>query len=84
VRLAIEEHGSGKQMARYVTRPWWSRRAWVMIGLCAGVGLVAVVDRMWGLAGICGAGAVVVALRAAFESGAATAAVRGAVGGTER
>jgi glycosyltransferase involved in cell wall biosynthesis len=80
LRMTIEEHGAGKQMARYCAWPAWTARAWAWTG---GVVLAA-----GGLAGggmeAAGVGVSGVALLftvlAVAQYGRALAAVRGALG----
>jgi glycosyltransferase involved in cell wall biosynthesis len=79
VRLAVEEHGSGKQMVRYRTWPKWTLRGWIVAGICAGAAAGAGADQLWTACAVLGALAVAMAARAVVECGAAMAAMRGTV-----
>jgi hypothetical protein len=79
VRLTIEEHGSGKQMARYRAWPKWTMWGLVAAGACAGAAVGMGVERLWPACTVLGAVAVVLAGRAVVECGAAMGAMRGMV-----
>ncbi len=78
-RLAIEEHGAGKQLIRLRA---WARGAsvgGVLVGLFTVVCAWAAVDRAWVACGMLGAIALLLSLRTLHECGVAMAAVRRAV-----
>jgi O-antigen biosynthesis protein len=81
VRMAIEEHGSGKQMVRFRAWPRWAMRGWVTAGtLLAGAAAVAPAGRtLLGAACVLASLAVAVAVWSLLECGAALAAVREAL-----
>jgi hypothetical protein len=81
VRMTIEEHGAGKQMARYRVWPRWANRGrWAAGSLAASAATAATVGRTFtAVASALAAVAVLVTTWALVECGAAIAAVRHAV-----
>jgi hypothetical protein len=82
--MTIEEHGSGKQMARYRAWPRWAHRGRWVAGLCAAAGIgFALAGRAWAVdaAVLLGVAALAAAWSLA-QCGAAIAAVRAAVSET--
>jgi GT2 family glycosyltransferase len=84
VRMTIEEHGSGKQMARYRVWPRWASRArWAAGSLAAGAASAAAVGRTFAaVAAALAAVAVLAATWALVQCGVAIAAVRDAASET--
>jgi hypothetical protein len=79
LRVAVEEHGAGRQLARF---RWWSRPSptGVVVGLVlAGMSAGAVLDRAWVVAGILAAAALVVMARIVQECAASNAALASAI-----
>jgi O-antigen biosynthesis protein len=78
LRMTIEEHGSGKQMARFRVWPRWSMGAVAFIGACVAAAGVSGAVGCW--AACVGAGALAVGAigRAVWESRAGAGAVRAA------
>jgi hypothetical protein len=81
VRMTIEEHGSGKQMARFRAWPRWATRGWVIAEtLLAGAATTGFAGRAWlGVACVLASLAVSVAVWSLVECGAAVAVVRDAL-----
>ncbi len=77
--LANEEHGAGRQMLRFRIWPTWKRRAVAGVALFAGLSWWAALDNAWLASAVLGAGAVTIALRSLFESGAAAKATAEAI-----
>ena len=73
--LAIEEHGAGKQLARFRSWPRCSSWGLALTGLFALLSAGAAFKQSWVASTILGAGAVTLALRAFQQCAAATAAV---------
>jgi hypothetical protein len=78
VRFAVEEHGAGKQLARFRIWPTWSKGGPALIALFGGLTAGAAVDAAWVACGVLGAVSVFVAARMVQDAGAAVAAVLGA------
>jgi hypothetical protein len=72
LRMTIEEHGSGKQMARFRVWPHVPRAAWIALTLC--VALVAGLGwgRHWTACAVSALVAVLVAVLGLFECGSGT------------
>ena len=83
-RVAVEEHGAGKQFARFRIWPRWPWGGAALSGLLAGVAAGAALGGAWALAFVLAAVAAVMAVRMVWEAGAATAALRSAVSGIPR
>jgi hypothetical protein len=62
-RMAVEEHGSGKQMVRFRSWPRCTPLGIAMAGVLAILGLGAVINRAWAAGTILGAMALLIALR---------------------
>lgn len=77
--MAIEEHGRGRQLARFRTWPRCSSAGVVVIALFALLCGGAVLDHAWIASAILGAIATTLALRTLWECSVATAAVLGVV-----
>jgi hypothetical protein len=86
VRMTIEEHGSGKQLMRYVIYPAMSLGRVVFMALLVIAALAAGIDRIWWACGVLSGLAVLVAVMAVWDCGAATAGVERALlaGGEKR
>jgi hypothetical protein len=79
LRVAVEDHGAGRQLTRF---RFWPRPS--PTGLAVGVGLAALsagafADRAWAVGAILAVAALVVIARIAQECAAASAALRGAI-----
>jgi GT2 family glycosyltransferase len=75
VRLLVEEHGSGRQLARFRVWPHCPPRAMLPAAMLAAVAAVAAADGARAAAVLFAAAAAVVVARAAYECAAATGAV---------
>jgi hypothetical protein len=73
--LAIEEHGGGKQLARFRTWPRCSSAGVVVIALFALLSGGAALDHAWVAAAILGVVAVTLALRTLWEASVAVTTV---------
>jgi hypothetical protein len=82
--MTIEEHGSGRQMARYRAWPRGSVIGWASAGVLVAASAVAGVERVWVACAVLGVGALVVGFRALMQCGGAMGAVRGALEETKR
>jgi hypothetical protein len=71
VVMALEEHGGGRQLARFRIWPSWSRRATVPAVLSAALAAAAAADAAGVVAALSGAVALLLALRASLDCGAA-------------
>src|SRR5207248_68054 len=69
VRLTIEEHGSGKQMARYRAWPKWATWGWIAAGVCALSAVGMGIEHLWPACALLSAVAVALAARAVIECG---------------
>jgi hypothetical protein len=78
--LATEDYGEGWQLVRVRWWPKLSGSGLVVAALFAALGAEAAVDRAWAAAAALVAMAVLLIVRILWESGAATAAVLGALG----
>ena len=79
----VEEHGQGRQLARFRLRPWIGRRVrWAMVGIALLAGTAGVVGA-WGPATLLGVLLGFVALRAAGDCAAATSAAARTLAGIE-
>lgn len=81
LRMAVEEHGRGRQLLRFRTWPRRSARRAAGLLLAAGLAAAAAVGGWWPAALAVGAIAVLAGARAAVGRGVAVAAVRQAVRG---
>jgi hypothetical protein len=80
LRVAIEEHGSGRQLIRVRSWPHIPRGALLLALFAPLVGILAVVSEFDAVTLILGALAVGLLLRLVYECGTATAAIRRALG----
>ncbi|HLB27512.1 MAG TPA: glycosyltransferase [Dehalococcoidia bacterium] len=76
---AVEEHGAGKQLARFRIWPRWPWGGALLCGLLAGVSTGAAFDGAWAVALVLAAAAAVLAVRMVWDAGSATAAALRAV-----
>src|SRR5690606_25335974 len=83
LRMALEEHGRGRQLVRVRTWPRRPPRRAAALLLLAGLAALAAVGGSWWAATAFGGTAVLALARAAWQRGAALAAVRRAVHGLE-
>jgi hypothetical protein len=86
VRMTIEEHGSGKQLMRYVIYPAMSVARQVLIALVLVAALAAGIEKIWWACGVLLAFAYLCMAIAVWDCGAATAGVEKALlaGGEKR
>lgn len=84
VLMAVEEHGSGKQFARYRVWPRFSLGEFLLAALFGALSYGAAVDRAWGVTGIFCALAVLMLSRSFYECGSAVATVLRALQTMER
>ncbi len=75
LRVAVEEHGAGKQLARFRTWPAYSPVGVVVIALFALLCGGAALDHAWIASAMLGTVAATLALRVLWECSVATAAV---------
>jgi GT2 family glycosyltransferase len=75
VRVAVEEHGSGRQLVRYRSWPRWSRGGLALTILFAALAIGAVLDHAWLAAGILAAIVLVLTVSAIRDCGTATGSV---------
>jgi O-antigen biosynthesis protein len=81
LRMLVEEHGAGKQLARFETWPSATLGAFAFICILCGLAVLAGFDRAWIASGILLAAGVAVAVRTAGEAAAAMARFHRALGG---
>jgi GT2 family glycosyltransferase len=74
VRVAVEEHGAGRQMARVRIWPRWPVVGAAVAALFAGLSGTAAADGAWIVCGVLAAAAGLIALRMMQDAGAATSA----------
>jgi hypothetical protein len=79
LRLAIEEHGAGRQLVRVRSWPWVPRVTLLLGALLGAVATVAVVSEADAVTVAIGAFAAAVMLRVLYECGAATATIKRAL-----
>jgi O-antigen biosynthesis protein len=79
LRTAVEEHGEGRQFARYRIWPRLSRGGLALIALLAALAVVGVLDGAWQVAAVLGVAAAVIAVRMVQECAFATDACLSAV-----
>jgi hypothetical protein len=75
LRLLVEEHGQGRQLARFKVWPHCPPRPLFCVGLLAAVAWAATMDRAWVPALVFAGMGLFVASRALYECGAALATV---------
>jgi hypothetical protein len=80
LRMAVEEHGAGRQVVRLRSWPRWRPRGLAVMALFAALAVGAVVDGAWIASAVLGAGAVFLALRSLQECGIAMARLRWGIG----
>jgi GT2 family glycosyltransferase len=73
-RMTVEEHGGGKQMARFRSWPLIKRRGWLLLTLFAGLAIAAAIVQAWPEAVLMGLAAIVMAAKVFTDCGAAMAA----------
>jgi hypothetical protein len=78
--MAVEEHGSGRQLVRFRSWPRVSRGGFALTLLCTGLSYWAALDQVPTVAAVFGLVSVTLALRTLQECAAATAAVLRALG----
>ena len=71
--LALEEHGAGKQLARFRSWPRWSRTGLAALALALGVATAAALDGAWIAAAVFATAATALAARAVLDAATATA-----------
>jgi hypothetical protein len=79
VRLLVEEHGNGRQLARFRVWPHCPPRALVPAAMLVGVAATAGVDGARAAAALFAAAAAVLVARAVYECAAATGAITAAL-----
>ena len=77
--MACEDHGAGRQLVRFRTWPRLSLTALGVVVIGAGLSLGALFDGAWTAGVVLGVASLLVALRGAFECGAAIGVVAHAV-----
>ncbi len=75
IRMAIEEHGCGRQLVRIRLWPIWSLGRAILALLSGFLSSLAALDQVWGASAVLAGIAVLLGLRNFLESGAATSAV---------
>jgi GT2 family glycosyltransferase len=75
VRMAVEEHGSGRQFVRYRSWPRWSRGGLALTIVFAVLSLGAALDRSWLACAVLGAIALIFTLSAIRDCGTATGSI---------
>jgi hypothetical protein len=73
--MAIEEHGDGKQLARFRIRPHFTRDGLLLVALIAGVAALAGASDAWAACAVLAAVGVALAARALVEVSMSTAAL---------
>lgn len=81
VRMAVEEHGSGRQLWRFRIQPRMARVSALLAGAFGALGVWALADGATGLSMLLVGGAVLVVGRTVVEAAASTAAALGAIRG---
>lgn len=76
LKMAVEEHGSGKQLVRFRARPRWQRRGWLMTVVLGAISLGPLAEHAYPAFAVLVLMAVSLALRAYFECGSAAGIVR--------
>jgi GT2 family glycosyltransferase len=79
VRMAIEEHGGGRQLVRLFSWPRCSPTGFGVSALLATIATLAVIDHVWSVGVILGLGVVWLALHAFWDCAVATASYRQAL-----
>src|SRR5439155_14605560 len=75
VRMAVEEHGSGRQLVRYRSWPRWSRSGLAITTVFAALALGAALDGAWVACSVLGAISLIFTLSAIRDCGTATGSV---------
>ncbi|UCE47923.1 MAG: glycosyltransferase, partial [Phycisphaerales bacterium] len=81
IRMAIEEHGGGKQLARFKAAVRFSVVGVLLTLICAGLSVWAFLEGQWLATGMIGAGAVIFIAWILAEIGGARASIGTAIGG---
>jgi GT2 family glycosyltransferase len=81
VRMAVEEHGDGRQLWRFRIQPRIARVSVLGAGLSAALGVLALADGATALAALLGTGAALIFGRTIIEAAASVAAAQGAIRG---
>jgi hypothetical protein len=76
LRMAVEEHGAGKQVVRLRSWPRWRPRGLAVMALFTALAVGAVIDEAWIASAVLGATAMLLALRSLQECGIAMARLR--------
>jgi len=71
----VEEHGSGRQLIRFILKPRFNWGCMVLLTVFGILAIGAGMNRVWMATAFCGAVAFLIALRAFLECGSATAAL---------
>jgi O-antigen biosynthesis protein len=79
VRLAVEEHGGGKQLLRWHAWPHLSLGFLVVVGVLTALALGAATDHAWTAASVLAGCAILMVLRLGFECARALGSARGAL-----
>ncbi len=79
LRMAVEEHGQGRQQLRFAIWPTWSAVGWIIIVALMALAGLAAWDHAWVACGILGTGAVGLSFKALREAAASIGAMRAAV-----
>jgi len=74
LRLAVEEHGEGKQFVRFRISPKWGARSLQLVGAFGLLAVLAAGDKVWLAATVLGAVALSVTLRTLYEVAVSVAA----------
>ncbi len=77
--MAVEEHGTGKQLVRLRSWPRWSPGAFALIVLFAVLSIAAAIDQAWPASVLLGVIAVLLAVRSVQECAVTTAALLRAI-----
>ncbi len=77
--MAVEDHGSGRQLIRCRCWPRCSPGPLVLIGLFAALSVAAAIDQAWTASGLLGLIALLLAVRCVHECATATATLRHAI-----
>lgn len=79
LKMAIEEHGAGKQMLKFRIRRRFGVVAVLLFSLFSLLVLAGVLDEVWLVSGVLASGAFLLAVRAMLESASAMSALSGAI-----
>jgi GT2 family glycosyltransferase len=73
LRMAVEDHGSGRQLVRVEVRPRWSRSALLLVLVLGALAVAAALGGTWAAAAVLGLAASALALGALVEPASAVA-----------